>query len=145
MSIFSKTCEYALRAVLYLAQCAQNETRVGLKDIAAQVGSPEAFLGKILQRLVKAGLVQSAKGPNGGFYIDAESLHKPIADVVAIIDGKYLFEGCAMGLRECSAQHPCPLHEQFQPIRASICHMLKGTTISKFNNDLLAGNYTLQH
>jgi len=67
--MFSKTCKYALRATLFIGQKSKNGERAGIKEIAAGIDSPEHFTAKILQELGKKNLVQSAKGPNGGFYL----------------------------------------------------------------------------
>jgi AraC-like DNA-binding protein len=70
IKMFSKTCEYALRALIYIAQQSKNDSRVGIKDISKSINSPEHFIAKILQDLSRKGFVQSVKGPNGGFYMD---------------------------------------------------------------------------
>lgn len=143
MSIFSKTCEYAMRAVFYIARRSHEGQRTGIKEIAEQINSPEAFLAKILQKLSKEDLIQSAKGPNGGFYITADGLNRSIADIVSAIDGDHIFTGCAMGLDYCSEVRPCPLHNDFKKIRNNISLMLHNTTVGKFNMELLAGQVTL--
>ena len=63
--MFSKACEYGIRAMLHVAHKSQAKERVGVKDIAKAINSPEAFTGKIMQQLSKRGLVRSIKGPSG--------------------------------------------------------------------------------
>ena len=67
--MFSKTCEYAIKAMIFVAQKSKEETRVGVKEIAKGTDSPEHFIAKIMQELGRKRLVQSIKGPNGGFYM----------------------------------------------------------------------------
>jgi len=143
MSIFSKTCEYAMRAVFYVAQRSQEGHKVGIKEIAIHINSPEPFLAKILQRLSREGLIQSAKGPNGGFYFDIDSLNRPLADIVVAVEGNDVFTGCGLGLTYCSETNPCPLHKDFKKIRNQLSQMLRATTIGKFNMGLIKGQYTL--
>jgi len=143
MGVFSKTCEYAIRAVFYIAQCSHEGKKVGIKEIAEKVKSPEPFLGKILQNLSKEGLIQSSKGPHGGFFITPEGLKKPIADIVLAVDGEAIFIGCGMGLDYCSEKNPCPLHNDFKKVRNQLSIMLKKTTIGQFNLELIKGNLTL--
>ena len=81
----SKTCEYAIRAMLFVAQKSKTATKVGVKQIAKAIDSPEPFIAKILQDLVKKGLVLSAKGPTGGFYLDNAGFKKSLADIVNAI------------------------------------------------------------
>ncbi|WP_413513171.1 RrF2 family transcriptional regulator [Myroides odoratus] len=143
MGIFSKTCEYALRAVLYIAKRSEQGYKSGIKEIAEEVNSPEHFLAKILQKLSREGLIQSTKGPNGGFYLDHVDFNRPLAEIVEAIEGKELFIGCAMGLSYCSETNPCPLHNDFKKIRDNLAHVLRTTTIGQFNQDLIDGHFTL--
>lgn len=139
MAVFSKTCEYAMRAVFFIAHRTASGGKVGLKEIADGISSPEYFLAKILQDLSKREIVQSTKGPNGGFYIDSENLKRPLSQVVEAVDGNGIFIGCGLGLKYCSESNPCPLHNQFKEIRNQIYQMLSTTTIGEFNEDLNLG------
>lgn len=143
MGIFSKTCEYGLRAVFFIAQSSQENKRVGIKEIAESIHSPEAFLGKILQNLSRAGIIRSMKGPGGGFYLDSGDMSTPLSEVVKAIDGENLFVGCGMGLEFCSEQYPCPLHHEFKNIRNNLSEMLQKTTVGQFNDDLIKGKILL--
>ena len=136
---FSKTCEYAIRAVIYIAQKSEGGKKVGIKEIAAGIDSPEYFIAKILQDLSKRGLVQSIKGPNGGFYVDNESRNQTLADIVKAVDGDRIFVGCGLGLKNCSETKPCPLHHEFKIIRSKIQLALHSATIAEFNEELNLG------
>lgn len=143
MGIFSKTCEYAIRAVFYIARRSEEGQKVGIREIALHINSPEPFLAKILQKLSKDGLVLSSKGPHGGFYLDSGGLQRPLADIVQAIEGDSIFNGCGMGLSYCSQANPCPLHNDFKKIRNQIVIMLRNTSIGKFNEGLIQGQLTL--
>jgi Rrf2 family protein len=134
--MFSKTCEYALRALIYITQQTKNGGRIGIKDIAAGIDSPEYFIAKILQDLSRKGFVQSAKGPTGGFYLDSVSLNRSLADIVKEMDGDKIFSGCALGLKECSETHPCPVHNEFKHIRNNLQKMLNDMKIGDFVDQL---------
>ena len=134
--MFSKTCEYALRALIYITQQTQDGGRVGIKDIANGIDSPEYFIAKILQDLSRRGFVQSLKGPTGGFYLDNESLNRSLIEVVREIDGDKIFSGCALGLKSCSETHPCPVHNEFKHIRDNLKKMLVEMKIGDFVNQL---------
>lgn len=113
--MFSKACEYGMRATFFVAQQSEYQKRVGVKAIAQAIESPEAFTGKIMQQLSKKGFVQSIKGPYGGFTIDKEHTKKiRINDIIALFDGEKAYNGCILGLKICDGDHPCPLHEQSQ-------------------------------
>ncbi len=128
-----------MRSVFFIAHRTASGNRVGIKEISSGIDSPEHFLAKILQDLSRKGIVQSIKGPNGGFYMDATTLARPLSDVVEAVDGKSLFTGCGLGLEYCSETNPCPLHEEFKGIRNRIQQMLQQTTIGEFNEDLNLG------
>ncbi|WP_413668977.1 Rrf2 family transcriptional regulator [Mucilaginibacter sp. Mucisp86] len=144
MGIFSKTCEYAVRAVFFIAQHTADGSRVGIKEIAVNIDSPEPFLAKILQDLSKRGIIQSVKGPNGGFYLDAQSLARPLSDVIEAVDGGGIFRDCGLGLKECSSKNPCPLHHDFLEVRNRLQNMLESITIGQFNEDLNLGIVVLK-
>jgi Rrf2 family iron-sulfur cluster assembly transcriptional regulator len=83
----------------------------------------------VFQTLVKAGLLNSSKGPGGGYQLarrpDDVSLH----DIYCAIDGGKELDACAAGLDECNDEQRCPLHQSWQPIRESIGSYLKTTTL----------------
>jgi Rrf2 family protein len=137
--MFSKACEYAIRAMLFIAQKSENGSKIGIKEISKGIDAPEHFLAKILQDLSRKDIVQSIKGPNGGFYLDEAGRKYTIADIVKAVDGDDLFIGCGLGLKVCSEKNPCPLHDEFKIIRKKIHSMLESTTVAEFNMDLMKG------
>jgi len=134
--MFSKTCEYAIRAMIYIAQQSKNGNKAGIKEIAKGIASPEHFIAKILQDLSRRGLVQSAKGPNGGFYLDKPSLSYSLADIVKAVDGDKVFSGCGLGLNYCSETKPCPIHNEFKKIRTDMYHMLQAAKLNDLHKQL---------
>ncbi|NCT95606.1 MAG: Rrf2 family transcriptional regulator [Chitinophagaceae bacterium] len=135
--MFSKTCEYAIRAMIFIAQkTKEGDIRIGIKDIASGIDSPEYFIAKILQELSRKGLVQSVKGPNGGFYLDHSSLQQSLADVVRAVDGDKIFEGCGLGLKQCSEKCPCPIHHDFKRIRKDLYRTLEKSKLGNFTEEL---------
>jgi len=134
--MFSKTCEYAIRALLYIAQQSNAGRKVGIKEIAKGTDAPEHFIAKILQDLSRRGMVQSSKGPNGGFFFDDSETEFTLADIVKAIDGDKIFYGCALGLNECSEVQPCPLHFEMKGIRELIKQKLEAVKLGAFNKEL---------
>lgn len=128
--MFSKACEYGIRAAIYIAGQSFQDKRVSLKDISRQIDSPIAFTAKILQQLAKNNILLSIKGPNGGFEIEKQNLNKiQLSDIVSSIDGDDIFNGCGLGLKICSEQHPCPVHDSFKEIRENLKNMLETTSL----------------
>lgn len=115
--MLSLTCKAAVRAVLFLASRYESGTNAGIKEIAENIEANEHTVGKLLQTLVKDGIINSVKGPFGGFHITNQQLKKPIITIIESIDGKNVFKECGLGLARCSASHPCPIHHEFKTVR----------------------------
>lgn len=138
--MFSKACEYAIRATIHLSRKSMEGQRASLIDIANEIDSPEAFTSKILQQLVKANIIYSTRGQKGGFGIVVSGMKtKTIADIVSAIDGNAIFENCGLGLKECSGIQPCPVHENFVKIREDMRNVLENTTIAEMAASLKVG------
>ncbi len=141
--MFSKTCEYGIKAMIFVAQKSKSGSRVGIKDIAKGTGAPEHFIAKIMQELSRKKLVHSIKGPNGGFYMDKVDLNTSLADIVKALDGNAIYLDCVLGLKTCNANKPCPVHHQFQDIKKNLIKMIEENTIGDFNTKLDSGKYFL--
>ena len=138
--MFSKSCKYGIKATLYVAQKSQVDERVSLKEIAAAINSPIAFTAKILQILAKEMIINSIKGPNGGFEIDKSRLSKiSIHQIVKAIDGNRLFDGCVLGLNSCNEKEPCPMHSEFVIIRKHLSETLATSNLLNVAQDLNLG------
>jgi Rrf2 family protein len=143
--IFSKTCEYGTRAVIYIAQQSKIDQRTSLKDIAEKIASPEAFTAKILQQLVKHNILISSKGANGGFAVDKKRLKKiKLMHIVFAIDGSDYKEMCVLGLNKCSAKDPCPAHHKFKHVKKDLLSMLNNTTLDELTNKMNSGKSFLK-
>lgn len=137
--MFSKTCEYGVRAVIYICAIGTKEYKIGITDISNNIEAPAHFTAKILQTLGHNDLVSSQKGVNGGFYLTREQGQKRLIDVIRAIDGDTLFSGCGLGLKNCSENEPCPLHDKFKSIRASLKKMMEQTTVNDMAEMLKKG------
>ena len=130
--MFSKTCEYGIRATIFIASESHQFRRAGLKDIAQKIDSPEAFTAKILQILSKDNIINSIKGVGGGFEIPRETMKEiKLAQIVNALEGDRVFTGCGLGLTHCSDDHPCPMHEKFKSIRTELAFMLENTNLEE--------------
>jgi len=128
--MFSRTCEYAIKASIFIAQNSLNDKRVSLPDIAKGIDSPAAFSAKILQQLTKNKLVKSMKGPNGGFEIEKDRMSTiMLSQIVDAIDGDSIYKGCALGLNQCNQHRPCPVHNKFVTVRDELKEMLESTSL----------------
>ncbi len=137
--LFSRSTEYAIRTLVYLAMNASESHRIGIKKMAKDLGFPEHFLGKILQDLAKKRVVVSSKGPHGGFYMDDDAKNRSIISVVEIIDGLGFFDQCGLGLCECNEDKPCPIHKNYQIFKGDLFKLLSEKTINDMKEDLIKG------
>lgn len=115
--MLSYTCKTAIKAVIYLASRTDQNNKAGIKEIAGHIDASEHTVGKILQTLARQRLINSLKGPSGGFFINEEQRNQPISDIVETIEGKQAFKQCGLGLSQCSASHPCPIHDDYKVAR----------------------------
>jgi len=142
--MFSKACEYGIRAIIYIATESLENRRVKIGDVAENTGSPEAFTAKVLGLLTRHRIVHSLKGPYGGFEIGVARMKEVrLSDIVFAIDGDSIYRGCALGLNECNAAEPCPMHEKFVKVRSELKKMLENTTVHDLATKLQAGESIL--
>lgn len=128
--MLSNTCKTAIKAVIYLASGEETAEKLGVKDIALYINASEHTVSKILQNLVRQNIINSIKGPTGGFYITKEQRQQPIITIVDTIDGKDLFAKCGLGLSKCSSTHPCPIHDDYKKGRDLILEIFSTKTIN---------------
>jgi Rrf2 family iron-sulfur cluster assembly transcriptional regulator len=144
--MFSKTCEYGIRATIFIASQSYQNNRVGLKDIAQKIDSPEAFTAKILQILSRNNIINSIKGVGGGFEIPKETMSEiKLSHIVTALDGDSVFTGCGLGLSQCSEEHPCPVHEKFKSIRNELAFMLENTNLEELALGIKTGDTFLRY
>ncbi|MEB2785847.1 RrF2 family transcriptional regulator [Algoriphagus persicinus] len=142
--MFSKACEYGIKAIIYIASQSMLERRVKIGEVVSHIDSPVAFTAKIVGALVKENIVQSVTGPYGGFYIDRYRMDQiKMSDIVIAIDGDSVFNGCGLGLKECDAEQPCPMHSKFVKVRADLKGMLNSTSILELAEGLKSGKSIL--
>jgi len=138
--MFSKACEYGIKASTYVALQSLQNKRVSLKEIAKEIDSPVAFTAKILHQLAKNNILNSVKGPTGGFEIEKSKINTiKLSQIVFAIDGDAIYSGCGLGLDNCNANQPCPIHDKFVVIRDELKLMLDETSLYELTTGLEVG------
>ncbi|NBC83953.1 MAG: transcriptional regulator [Bacteroidetes bacterium] len=137
--MISNTCKTAIKAVIYLASRNGNPTKASIRDIAQHIDASEHTVGKMLQSLVRQDIINSTKGPAGGFFITSDQEQQPIMTIVQTIDGNHLFTGCGLGLTKCSEEHPCPIHDQYKGARDIIIKIFSNNTIGDLRHSVSNG------
>ncbi|MGM5470301.1 RrF2 family transcriptional regulator [Flavobacteriaceae bacterium LMO-SS05] len=138
--MFSKACEYAIKAAVFIAVKSHQERRVSLHEIAEEINSPIAFTAKVLQLLTKSHIVNSVRGAAGGFEINKNKADQiKLSEIVSVIDGDSIYKGCGLGFLKCNEEKPCPIHHKFKLIRSDLKQMLETTSLLDLSNDINNG------
>lgn len=143
--MFTKTTEYSIRVILLLGYETTSNKLLGVSSIANNLGFPEAFIGKVLQSLVKNELINSVKGPGGGFYLHPGTSEMTILDIIERIEGLDFLNKCGLGINSCNKENPCPIHEKYSKVSESIITALSSKTVCDINNEMKSGNYSLNY
>ena len=126
--IYSRSCEYAIRALMYLAQVREGKY-VMARQIAEEEAIPAHFLAKILQQLAKRGFLKSSKGPTGGFCLNIPADEISLIQIVEVLDGLAEYDRCITGLAECSDETCCGMHDEWKQLKHRILEYLRSKTI----------------
>lgn len=143
--MFSKACEYGIKACIFIAINSYEGKRVSPKEIAQEINSPQAFTAKILQSLVRNKIIESVKGAYGGFEVSKNEIkHIKLSHIVKAIDGDNIYNGCGLGLKICDENHPCPVHDKFKMVRDELKQMLETTTLEELALNIKSGTSFLK-
>lgn len=125
--MLSLTCQYALRAMVYLARHEADWPIPG-REIAGQVGVPAKYLSKILGDLVREGVLDGAPGKRGGFRMRRPARQTTLADVLRPFEPRER-RACPFGNQECSDDHPCLAHDQWKKVLETQRRFLERTSV----------------
>jgi Rrf2 family transcriptional regulator, iron-sulfur cluster assembly transcription factor len=131
--VFTKSFGYSVRSILYLATLKEKKDKVSLDEIAAQLDVPRHFLGKVLKRLVKAGILDSRRGPTGGFQLNETTLQTTLLRVAELTGENEQFQMCVFRLHHCDPRNPCAMHQDAEGLKNEWFRVLSNKTI----NDLV--------
>jgi Rrf2 family protein len=121
--VITRATEYAIRAILYLAKQPAGEI-VYKKDICENQDITPAFLTKILQPLIKSGIVGSQRGVGGGFYLLKSPAEITLLDIVRAEEGPIHLNHCLAEEQVCSREHTCSVHDAWRDIREEMLALL---------------------
>ena len=128
--MISTTSEYALRALVQLAQLPKEEL-LGGKELSAKLKIPANYLSKVVLTLRNAGIVEATRGFGGGYRLQKSPGQISLVDVVELFEGVYTRPHCFLGENlVCSDQDPCAAHESFRRVRTAYIRFLEKTTVA---------------
>ena len=128
--LLSRSCEYALQALLYIAAVPEKKY-VLTREVAEQCDLSYHFLGKMLQTLVKNRLLNSQKGPGGGFRLAKPPSEITLHEVIDAVEGVDFLTECVLGLPQCDPLRPCPVHDQWAAEKEKIHDMFANRTVAQ--------------
>ncbi len=135
--IFSKKCELALQAVLFLSSKPRG-SMFNAGEISKKLIVPKEFVSKVLQILTAHEIVGSKKGKSGGFFLAKEPQQIRLIDIVAAIDGLDIFHKCVLGFRGCSFEEPCPVHDKWGQLKEKTYKMLSEETLEQLRDKTIS-------
>lgn len=140
--IFSRTSQYAIQALIYLAT--QPRGRMVLsREIADSLGVPSAYLAKILQDLSRGRILDSSRGRRGGFILRSGAEKTSLFDVVFLLEGIRVKRECLLGLKECGDDTACPVHRKWKRVKNEMFGTLGGLTLGHLAEAVQRGQYRL--
>lgn len=130
--MLSQTVEYALRAAVQLASIAPGACTTAELAVVTQV--PPAYLAKVLQSLVRAGIVASLRGASGGVALAQPAGKLTILDIVDATDPIRRIKSCPLDL-VTHGKKLCPLHRRLDAALAQVEHAFRSTTLAEVMGD----------
>jgi Rrf2 family protein len=142
--VLSQTAEYALRAVLYLAEH-QGERPIPVDAIAEDLSIPRNYLSKILHTLAKRDLLSSSRGRGGGFELTVPASALPLLAVVEPFDELEGRQQCLLGRTRCSEASPCAAHHRWKEMVDRVTVFFRETTVKDLIQDSRPNGLAARH
>ncbi|NTV28961.1 MAG: Rrf2 family transcriptional regulator [Candidatus Omnitrophica bacterium] len=128
MNLLARSTDYAVRALLYMAQ--DEDRIVSTADLDRALGLPRPFMRKTLQMLQKAGYLSSVKGVGGGFRLDKEPQKIRLLDLMTIFQGEISLGDCLFKKKLCSSVRTCPLRKEIGKMETLLLEQLSKVTLA---------------
>lgn len=132
--LFRRAAQVALQASLLLALDPEGTPR-RMRDLANELEVGATYLAKILQNLIRVGLLRGVRGPGGGVQLARSAREIHPWDILTAIESAGEFEQCILGLQMCNDLHPCSFHDAWTPIRGQLLAMLQTKSLWQFAVD----------
>ncbi len=128
--LYSKGCEYAIRAFLYLAADEKGSNRTA-RVICRKAKIPEPFARKVFQSLVRGGYLEAVPGNGGGYRLRKKPKDVSLLQIIKAVDGKSTFEKCILGSAKCNCRRPCLLHGAWEESKKGLLENLASRRLSE--------------
>ena len=135
----SKKADYALIAMKHLALSRDGALSVSAREIAEQYDIPIELMAKVLQRLVRSGLLISTQGTRGGYTLRRPAASISVADVIQSIDGPFTVTACSTENSGCEQYSKCNIRDPLWQIRERIAAALATVSVAELAADQIKG------
>lgn len=125
----TRTSRYAIRAVVELAR--HGDRRVSAEALSTELDLPENYLSKTLHTLAGEGLLDSNRGPGGGYRLAVPAEELTLMEVIEAFETLDASRECVLGREECSEENPCPVHGEWKDVAAPIVTFFRRTTVGE--------------
>lgn len=126
--------------MIFIALHSTKDRNVDLTSIASELEIPKHFLSKVLQLLVRRKLLESSKGPTGGFRLSKPAGEITLINIVDAIDGLDMFNQCGIGFKKCDSDKPCPIHFEYAQVREQIQELFNNKSLKQLTEDIKSGS-----
>jgi Rrf2 family protein len=138
MNLLARSTDYAVRAILFMAQDPDQVTSTA--ELEAELHLPRPFMRKTLQILQKAGYLDSVKGNKGGFTLTRRPSDIRMFDLMTIFQGDISLGDCLFKKKICSCVKTCPLRQEIKKMEQALLERLKTLTVADLMKDKKAGS-----
>jgi len=128
--MLNHSADYALRAVLFLAQQPRG-SRSNVEAVSAAIGVPRNYLGKVLNTLARKRVLSSVRGPRGGFRLAADPAGITLENVIEPFQRLPERRMCLLGNRPCDQSRPCSVHTRWRRMSRPVTDFFRETTIDR--------------
>jgi Rrf2 family protein len=133
--ILNSTTSYAFRILIQMTQ--DKQTVVSAKTLHDILGIKKQYLRRLLTDLVRHGFIKSSRGRNGGFEFARDPSRIYLFEVIDAIEGFASFEGCLLGVKDCTQSPQCAMHSIWADARDRMIHTFRSTTLSSLKKEQL--------
>jgi Rrf2 family protein len=141
--MLSATCKYGIRAVIFIASQSDRNAKTGLKTIADELSVPQPYLAKILQTLSRKKILNSTKGPHGGFGLLIPAAELTLMDIIETIDGGEFFDSCYVTGKRCNFdgfnKEVCVLHNDLRDEKTHLANFFRSKTVEEIVQQVKRG------
>lgn len=138
MEFIRRNTDYALRALVQMGKRPLGEIHL-VSTVARETDVPEDFLRKILQKLYRAGILKSHRGPKGGFSLAKEPESVTVLEVMEALQGPVVVNRCFLGRKACPKFTQCDLRENLMGVQQNMLELFNGVTVARLATEISRG------